>query len=110
MRWWVVVVLALLPGAAIAEGEGSWFKSLRSPFTPNCCAEADCHRVPSKFIDGFWYALSLGLGTWVKIDPKKITDQQSIFPDAVLCESGAFQENGVPKATIWCFAIPPPNA
>lgn len=109
------VALALLYTSAWAQAytdspTSDWFKSLTSPFTQNCCDQADCKRVQSDFRDGSWWALSARTGDWVRIPENRVTRQVSVFNDAVLCEGEPdllAQPNVHYEARVYCFARPP---
>lgn len=90
-----------------------WFKSLSSPYTKNCCSQADCRKAASDFRDGKWYAKSnypeVG-DEWIEITPERIVpDTLSIFPEAILCEGvpewNAMLSKWVPR--LYCFVRPP---
>jgi hypothetical protein len=88
----------------------AWFQSLRSPYTQNCCDQADCKLAVADYHDGAWWALSNRTGTWVEIAPAQITETVSIFPKAVLCEGDPLGPTDAdPSYTprVYCFAPPP---
>lgn len=90
-----------------------WFKSLSSPYTRNCCDQADCMLAVAEFRnDGFWWAISNRTHEWVKIQPNQITETVSVFAKAVLCEGDPYliTEGDGPihyDANVYCFAPPP---
>jgi hypothetical protein len=109
------IALAILSahawGQEYKDGATSdWFKSLTSPYTLNCCDQADCHRVQSDYRDGSWWALSTRTNEWVRIPEDKITRQVSIFTDAVLCEGDPELQtapNVHYEPRVYCFAPAP---
>lgn len=84
-----------------------WFRSLSSPYTLNCCDQADCRQTESDYHDGAWWALSQRTRTWVQIRPDQITRTVSIFPNAVLCEGDPLFVDSMYQPRVYCFAPPP---
>lgn len=114
IRW--ISLLAVLAGPVKAAGTytdpatSQFFKNLRAPTNSNCCDQADCHVAASDYrIDadgiGSWWAKSNQTGEWVRIEPGKITTDDSVFPQAILCEAPPRLSDGL--AIIFCFARPP---
>lgn len=116
-RFLVLAVLCDSAWAASPYNDGAtsqFFKSLFSPYTHNCCDQADCRVAASDYrIDadgnGYWWAKSNRTGTWVRIEPKQITSDDSVFSQAILCEGAAWQrgEDGEYVPSVFCFARPP---
>lgn len=112
-----VPAFAELPAAAPYKDAPSsaWFKSLASPYEPNCCDQADCKLAKSDYRSGVWWALSNRTQTWVEIAPDQITHDKdghevvSVFKDAVLCEGDPNQSRTAnpPRPRVYCFAPPP---
>jgi hypothetical protein len=118
-------VAVQMMGAAAWAGGGPYadsatsqfFQSLSSPLIHTCCDVADCAKAASDYrVDtdgvGAWWARSNRTGEWVRIEPDQITTQESIFPEAILCEGDPWtpsgeQPGGTNVTHVLCFARPP---
>lgn len=112
MRLVLTLAIALASAGAWAAAPYSdsptkqWFEGLSSPYTLNCCSQADCKRTEADYHDGAWWALSKRTNKWVQIRPDQVTQDVSIFSDAVLCE-GDPASWAPDEARVYCFAPPP---
>lgn len=110
MRLSVVMLLALIPTAALAhdasEQFADWYKSLRqTPSGGDCCGMADCRvrQVRAGPSPDVPYEV-LNNGQWLPV-PRKIISPRSDNPtgDFVSCVHEQHWKNGLPDPEVLCF-------